>query len=131
MPSRNVTLTSTLNKQMIAYPGQSITFTCVTSDSDILQWSSSQYIGTGDIRLELYPDGDVDLEPSNANQHTFARRLSNTSNNEPPVIVSELHLIASLQHPVTTITCAKNGHGQNESITFRTNSKCISGDGNV
>ena len=123
IPADNVTLTSTLNRKKIAYPGQNIIFTCVTLHSGILQWSNNEYIGTGESRLELFSSGSTDRENSRINQHTYARRLNTTSDNEPRVIVSELHVTASLQHQIATITCANNGHGQYESITFQMRSK--------
>ena len=120
----NVSLTSTLNGARVAYEGQRITFTCVTRNSLILQWRSDQYIGTGDSRLEIHSFGSEVYVPSNIDSNTLARRINTFNDNGVTVIVSELHLIASLQHQTSTIICDNNGHGGSKNITFQTVGKC-------
>ena len=122
--SEDVRLDSTLNGARIAYEGQRIIFTCVTRNSLILRWSSREYIGSGDSRLELFSSGSEVYVTNNVDTNTFARRITTYNDSGVPIIESELHIIASLQHPTATIICDNNGHGVNKNVTFQTIGEC-------
>ena len=117
---QHVILSSTLNEVRTAYSGQMIRFTCNTSGSDTLQWISKEFIGSGDIRLEVYSSGTDVHEQSNIDENAYATRVNAVDDPVAPVIISDLFLRASLQHPIANITCATNNHGKNKTITFHT-----------
>ena len=117
-----MTLNSTLNAKHVARPQDIITFTCTTRGSPILEWFSEEYIGTGGDRLQILSGSNRNT--SSVNSKAVATRISVTTENGITVIVSELRIIASLQHPIATIACS-NGSPKKNNITFQTLGECF------
>ena len=114
-------MSSTLNADQIAAPLQRIIFTCITRGSDILEWASEEYIGSGGARLQLLSIDCVERnEMSRINPNTTATCVSVSQTGDgTTVIVSQLMITASIDHPLATVACSNNGHGSRENITFQ------------
>ena len=126
-----VTLTSNLDQKIgddvVAYDQQTITFRCaiVTRGTGvhILSWLNDQYIGPGEEALQVTSDQEVGHRVNNSENPTTIATLVNSSIIDPDThsqseIVSELHLIASLQHPASSVSCRLNSHGEPQTISF-------------
>ena len=112
---QNVTLTSTLTEGLIAYGEQEVIFMCVTRFSNILQWSSMEYIGGDGYNIQIY-NGTLGTDVRRGNAHATLVRAE--IENGVLVLVSELRIRVSTQYPTATIQCNNNGHGARESIIF-------------
>lgn len=120
--SQLVFLNSTLSTRLIAYPGQEVVFTCETRNSLLLTWTSEDYIGSGGDRLEtLFIDSPGIKKSNSRNPSTFATLImASKDSSGVRVIVSELHIIASSQFPVSSVTCRGSSSALNKTITFKT-----------
>ena len=116
---QNVTLTSTLTEDLVAYDEQEIVFTCTTLFSNILQWNSSEYIGS-DSHIQVY-NGALGTDVRRGNAHATLVRAA--IEDGVLVLVSELHIRASTLYPTATVECNNNGHGSNQTIIFNSISK--------
>ena len=109
-----VILNSTLEHlrgEYVAYPQQEVYFTCMTTGSNIQEWYSTEYI-TG-------IDDCIQLHEGQRSGRANASIISVTVNAlGEKIIVSQLSLVASTQHPLSTVSCGNNGHGMRENITF-------------
>ena len=114
---QRVILTSTLNAKLIAHPQEMVVFTCIARGSGILNWFSTEYVGSDGLPLQILSGGNTVTVPSNSNPTTVATRINVTTNGEI-MIISELQVIASLQYPIATVTCSNGVIPQN--ITFQT-----------
>ena len=112
---QNVTLTSTLTNDLVAYDEQEIVFTCTTRQSSILQWSSSEYIDSDGYSIQVY-NSTLGNDVRRGSAHATLVRAS--IENRVPVLVSELRIRTSTLHPTATIECNNNGHGSHRTITF-------------
>lgn len=119
LPHEEVTLNSTLNNGVVAYPQQKLVFTCVTRGSLILEWCSDEYIGRNGDRLQLLSVNCVGANVTSDNSDASATCLS-VFNVNGTVIVSELHVTASLQHPQSTVSCKNAGLGSSRIFSFQT-----------
>ena len=118
VPPPSVQLTSTLFEGDVAYDGQRVSFTCIaTSTDDILTWSSDHYIG--DILQIGFHDGPGFTDSNQQNPSTVATLINTTSNGGVMVIESRLQIIASMQNPISSVSCHINSHGPMNTITFR------------
>ena len=113
MISESVSLTSTLNFDLIAYPIEKITFTCTTRGSNILEWYSDTYITGIDNRIQLHEG-----RRSGRGRAANASIISITTENGSKVIVSELCILTSAQYLMPTVSCGNNGFGMRKNITF-------------
>ena len=114
-----VVLNSTLGKERIAYPQQTVVFTCTTRKSSILEWSSDHYIGNSGEILQLLSVNCLTTEVrSTIDSNTFATCLSVTQENGVTVIVSELRITVSAAFTTSTVNCSNNGLGSSDSIIF-------------
>lgn len=86
----------------------------------ILEWHSSDYIGTGGDSVPIYSVGLRVNVTSGGNPNTYATRVSADVVDGSTVIVSRLIAIALEQFQISTVTCRINSHGSSESITFET-----------
>ena len=110
-------LSSTLSEG-IAYDNQEVFFTCLVRGSYILDWNSAEYIGQGGFPLQLLSFNGTDTNVSSTTRpSTYAVRRSVTTENDRPVIESDLRIIASTEYPVATVTC---GALSSKNITFQT-----------
>ena len=112
---QNVILTSTLPDDLIVLPEQELVFTCVARGARILQWSSDQYISNIGHNIQIRNNSSgMDVTRGSAR----AILVNATEENGMPVLVSELRITTSTQHPVATIQCDDNGNGSKDNITF-------------
>ena len=111
--TENVTLTSTLDSDGIAYPSTKITFTCTTRGSNIQEWYSKEYISGVDDRIQLHEGRRM-----GTGQAANATIISIGMENGTIVIVSELCIITSSQYLMPTISCGNNGIGMRKNISF-------------
>lgn len=114
-----VSLTSTLNGRSMAYSGQEITFTCTTRDSQIISWSSNDYIGR-DLQLEFISVDPAQLTlQSIINPDTIATLSSVGVENGSVVLVSTLQIVASSQFSSSSISCHHIGSGEINTTTIQ------------
>ena len=123
--SVDVVLTSTLavgNDGHTAPPGEEIVFTCTTRYSNLLQWSSDEYIGSDGYNIQVF-NGTLgtDVRRGSAN----ATLVLATIENGVLVLVSELRIRTSALHPTASIQCNNNGHGSSRTITFSMSTKLM------
>ena len=115
----SVQLTSTLFVGNLALELQQVNFTCITrSTDDILTWSSDHYID--DVLQVGFHDGLGFTEYSLRNPSTVATLISATTNGGVMVIESRLQIIASMQNPISNVSCRINSHGPMSTIPFQT-----------
>ena len=112
---QDVILTSTLIDGRVAYGEEEVVFTCMTRFSNILQWSSREYIGGDGYNIQIY-NGTLGTDVRRGSTHATLVRAE--IENGVLVLVSELRIRVSTQYPTATIQCDNNGHGARESITF-------------
>lgn len=101
-------------------------FTCVTRNGTILVWQSEY---TGGRHIQIYNVGLRDNVTSIGNPSTYATRVSVTEESGVTVIVSQLHITASDQFPIASVTCQIGEQaGSQETISFKTvtTGTCIS-----
>ena len=108
-------LTSTLADGHTAAPEQEVVFTCVTRFSNVLQWSSSEYIGNDGHNIQIY-NGTLGTDVTRGSARAILVRAA--TENGVLVLVSELRIEVSTLYPTAIIQCDNNGHGASRSITF-------------
>ena len=119
-----VLLTSNLNEGNIAYDAETIIFTCtIRGNGTILTWTSAEYIGRGGDVLEFSSIDSSGQTTSSSDNPTTIATLINT-NTDPDtqvtMIKSELHIIASVRHPTSSVGCRINSHGKANITEFET-----------
>ena len=107
------------DQEYVAKPQQLLVFTCVTVQSGILEWRSDEYIGQG-IAIQLLSINCIGHNFSSGNNLAIGTCINVTNDGGAEVIVSELYVVASLQHPTATVTCRNNGVGTSMQIRFNT-----------
>jgi hypothetical protein len=120
MSLQEVTLSSTLYLGEYARPGQMVTFTCEAKDigTAVLEWYSDEYIGSGGDVIEISRnDGN---NQTRLGGNTVATRVSVTTYSGITVVFSQLHIMTSEQIPTSSMTCAINGQGPRDTISFTT-----------
>ena len=118
-------LNSTLNTRHVSYPDQQVVFTCETRNADMLEWSSEEYIGSGDDRLQLlYIEGAGYTRSNDRNPSTVAKIVSADNVDGVVVIVSQLRVVASSRIPSASVSCRGTGSESKETITFTTTGEC-------
>ncbi|MCG8621182.1 MAG: hypothetical protein MJE68_04145 [Proteobacteria bacterium] len=103
------TLHSTLYDVQIAYVDEMIVFTCVVRGSDIMAWTSEEYIGTGGQQLPFAaaePEGSV--QRAIRNNQTVATLVTAVNTGEV-MIVSELRIRIMSTHPLASVQCISRG----------------------
>ena len=121
----SVTLNSTLNAELTAYPQEIVVFTCTIRGSGILNWFSDEYIGMESLPLQIIAVGNTTTVRSNSDPNTVATRISVTNENGVIGIVSELRITASVLHLMAAVSCDDGGMQSRQSIFFRLSSKSI------
>ncbi len=89
---------------MVAVALQPVTFTCITRNSGILEWSSREYIEDGNI-IQLFSINCVGTNTSSSNNLAVATCKEISYDHGVEIIESELYLEALLQFPTSTVTC--------------------------
>ena len=82
-------------------PGQSVIFTCTTSGSQIIAWSSVHYVSESGLEIFFGSDNTVGLlklSPNNAS-------VANLTMVDGLVLESELHIMVSSKYARSTVTC--------------------------
>jgi hypothetical protein len=109
----------------LALPEQTVVFTCVTRDTNILVWQS-EYIGTNGLDIiQIYGTGDRVNVTSPTIETTYATRVSVSMENGVTVIVSQLFITASEQFPTSSVTCRINHDGPRQTVSFNTTCKIV------
>lgn len=112
-----VSLTSSLNGR--AYDRQIITFICITRGSQIISWSSDDYIGQ-DLQLEFISVNPIQSSiRSSVNPDTIATLTRASIENGSTILESTLHIVASSRFPLSSINCHHVGTGQINSTTIQ------------
>ena len=109
-------------QENIAIPQQALIFYCVTRGTGILEWISPEYIGP-DTSLQLISINCLGRNVSSANNLAIGTCTNVSYDGTIEVIESMLYVIASLQHPTSTVTCRNNGIGTSIHIEFNTTGK--------
>ena len=110
-------MNSTL-REGVAYNNQEIFFTCLVRGSNVLEWNSAEYIGQDGFPLQLFSfNGSNTNVSSRTHPSTYAVRRSVIREDDRPVIMSGLRIIASTKYPVATVSC---GALSTRNITFQT-----------
>ena len=119
-----IQLTSTLNGQL-AHHGDSVIFTCTTKGSQLLAWSSIEYIN-GDLNRKriVFSSDQMTGTLSIPNDYTSAQ-LTNVHDdvNGRPVIESQLNITIQKTTQNSSISCHHVGSGLNETISFKLSGK--------
>ena len=116
---KKVTLNSTLYLGEYARPGQRVTFTCEARDTSILEWHSDKYIGPGGDHIQILRNGDGSNQTRFGGK-TVATTVSINTYSGVTVIVSQLHIMTSVQILTSSVMCAVNGQGPRKVISFAT-----------
>ena len=96
-----------------------MTFTCTTSGSAILAWSSVHYVSESGLEIFFGSDNTVGLlklSPNNAS-------VANLTMVDGLVLESELHIMVSSKYARSTVTCFNNAQLVNASISFDVDEK--------
>ena len=107
-----IQINSSVSDGDVLCPGQVISFTCETSGSGTIAWSSHDYIGQG-FQLPFSiteAAGGVDLY-STINHTTFAKLLRSEIVGSTPVLKSELTLTVSATFTNPSVTCEHVSNG--------------------
>ena len=84
-----------------------------------MEWFSEDYIGVGGDLIEISSQ-DEGSNQTRLGGTTVATRIGVYSDNGITVIVSQLHITASDQFPMSSVTCRINTRGPNETVSFNT-----------
>ena len=116
----SVQLTSSLFGEDIAYEGQQVNFTCITTSTDnIITWTSDHYID-GILQVGFYDCVGFTIS-SQRTPSTVATLINATANGGVMVIESHLQITASRQNPIANVSCRINNNGPVNTTTFRKN----------
>jgi hypothetical protein len=91
-----------------------VIFTCTTSGSQLLAWSSDHYVSESGLQLFFGADdapGLLKPSPNNAS-------VANLTMVDGLVLESELHIMVSSKYARSTVTCFNNAKRLNASISF-------------
>ena len=119
--SKTVVLEYSLEKGQSACPGENIIFTCIVRESEILKWSSDEYIGINGAELDFNTNDTEGREKHVNNSDTYAILISVVKVGKVS-LESTLHIRSNQSSRVSCIA----GSGESEqSIDFT-----VLGDGN-
>lgn len=116
----SLVLTSTLNDERLVCDGDTVTFTCTVRETNILGWSSNEYIGPGLDRLDILSicePGTPHLAQGNMN--TSAKLINAFDDNGVTVIESELRIEVQSDIVSSSVTCHNVGTDKTITIHFR------------
>jgi hypothetical protein len=103
-------------------PGESFTFTCETTGSTIIAWSSEELVGKGRFQISFLSIEDPGFiqycqVPNNASFANLTMVGEDLNGNR--VLESRLHIInVSATYDAATVVCHNRAQGLNKSITF-------------
>ena len=118
MPAQQVN--NTLRERLTTCPGDRLNFICETRDSDILAWSSDEYIGQSNLLEFLAID---DRGTSKSVYPNTTAILINTTHEHTGVLVIKCRLsitvLPSIDHQAGhSVTCINVGVGTRNVTTF-------------
>ena len=116
---QTVQINSTVANGDVLCPGQVISFTCETSGSGSIAWSSSDYIGQGSQILFSIGENVGQVSHSVINPTTFAMLQRSEIVGGIPMLKSQLTLSVSAAFPNPSVTCEHVGNGQNVGRQFQ------------
>ena len=111
----NVTINSTISSGQLVCPGDQVNFTCETRGSDIIAWTSKEYIGSGGARVEF---SFLDVKTMKVDQNTVATLISADNVNGIRTLISRLTITVSPSYQNPSITCLHVGRLINATISF-------------
>ena len=109
-------ITSSLVSKRCACPNQEVLFTCETSGSLVMAWSSLQYIGPNGVRLELIAADGVGHEVRSVVNSDTVATLTRINGHE--VLASELRIIVQGNFRNASVFCIDAGVGMSH-ISFQ------------
>ena len=99
--------------------GREINFTCQTSGSQSIAWTSSQYIDPDGSRLDFAQFNTVgQTKPSPINPNTTATLINKTNETGIDVLLSELRIIIIPQFDTFSVSCSRD-NGIETTISLR------------
>ena len=105
------------DKNVKVCPGDVIIFTCETTGSSILAWSSIEYIGDGGAQLDFtFDETEGRVSTSSINSDVIATLIS--ASDQPRMISSTLRIIALPGISSFSVTCIHRTDQINETIRF-------------
>ena len=113
-------LNSTINVGDTVCPGQVITFTCETRGSEVLAWTSNDFIGEGS-RLQFADFNNLNLMHTGTVPGTVATFITNTVVDGTIVLVSQLKIKVPDSESFSSpfVSCVHVRGDVNETINFR------------
>ena len=118
MNTQDSDITLTRNVQSKVCSGEELIFTCVTKGSQILAWSSDEYIGSLGVQLEFtLSDTPGFLRASDDNPQTLATLISTDSTMR--IMVSTLRIIVSANMAYPSVTCEHRSSGRSQTLAFQ------------
>ena len=114
-----IQLDSTPQNLSTVISGQSLIFTCMTTGSTIIAWSSIEYINRGGSQLTFLSINNPGMIKSISNSGNFAILTKVDRANQ--VLKSQLHLVNVTV--MSTVICYNNDQGVNATITFSVGKK--------
>ena len=109
----NSTLHPTLSDLKVAYVGETVVFTCVVRESNVVGWSSEEYISAIGRQIEFIATG---LSGSRRYIGETVAVLVSARVNE--VIVTQLQIRVKPDSPIASVYCHDSSRGTISSITF-------------
>ena len=82
-----------------------------------MEWVSEDYIGAGGDLIEIFSQDDGSNQTRREGM-TVATRVGVHDDNGITVIISQLHITASDQFPMSSVTCRINGRGPSTTVNF-------------
>ena len=96
--------------------GQSLIFTCVTTGSTIIAWSSEEYLARGGTQLSFLSIDPLGTIMTSSISASFANLTMVDTANSDTVLESQLHIMNV--SVMSMVICYNNDQGVNASITF-------------
>ena len=112
----NVALTSNPSTTKPICPGKMIEFTCTTTQSSILLWTSDEYIGVNS-QFQFRSFDPIGTTDSSANA------IANLTAVNGDILTSTLRIAITSNIPSSTITCINSGLGTSNTSMVQVASK--------
>ena len=113
-------MNSTLRQGLYACPGDRLNFICETRDSQVLAWSSDEYIGQNQQIEFLSIEREGTARPSSVDPNTVAM-LTNVSQQNGILMIKcnlSITVLQSISHQGHSVTCINVGVGTQNVTTF-------------
>ena len=110
----------TLRQRLYACPGDRLSSICETRDSQVLAWSSDEYIGQNQQIEFLSIEREGTARPSSVDPNTIAM-LTNVSQQNGTLMIKcnlSITVLQSISHQGHSVTCTNVGVGTQNIATF-------------